>query len=432
MSNNKLQSFVEKNQKLGHLVVQPRMGFSSISKMAMGLKAVKLCNVPSICTITLDSYTRVNDYEGAKRAMQNNEDSLNGYPIVTYGSEKTSKMVIESITENYPIQVRHGTAFPFDIFKTLIESNIDSTEGGPVSYCLPYSRISLKKSIENWKNSILLLASATSNTTYFHVESFAGCMMGQLCPPSLLIALCVLECVFFKRLGIKSVSLSYTQGTNASQDLSALIVLRELATKYLKDINWHVVFYTYMGVFPETLCGALQLIKDSAQIASVGKCERIIVKTPVEALRIPTIEENIASLEMVYASSEEVNQQAKKLFPDIEEEKIIYEESKKLIDVTLNLNEQLDVGLYEAFKHGYLDIPYCLHVDNHNEVRGYIDNRGYLKWFNVGKMPINRSFSSNHQKQKDCLNSNKLLRMLKYVQHKYDNRCETQKKKWSI
>jgi methylaspartate mutase epsilon subunit len=290
----------------GELIVQPRMGFGTIEAMLQGLHAVKIAHARTIGTITLDSYTRVNQYEKARLALKNGE-ILNGYPIVSHGVESTKAMISELECENFSIQVRHGTALPYEVFETILASGIDATEGGPISYCLPYSRVPLEAAIKNWRESCQLFAKANTAHRNNHIESFAGCMLGQLCPPSLLIALGILEGLFFKTYGICSVSLSYAQGTHKQQDIAALKVLRNLAGEYLSDVDWHVVMYTYMGVFPATVCGAYQLISDSAKIAAYSHCERLIVKTPAEAHRIPTVTENIASLEMAYSASKDLS-----------------------------------------------------------------------------------------------------------------------------
>ena len=77
-------------------------------------------------------------------------------------------------------------------------------------------------------------------------------MLGQLCPPGLLVAISVLEGLFFRQHGMRSVSLSYAQQTNPDQDEEAVAALRRLAAECCRDVDWHVVLYTYMGVFPRT------------------------------------------------------------------------------------------------------------------------------------------------------------------------------------
>ena len=86
-----------------------------------------------------------------------------------------------------------------------------------------------------------------------HLETFGGCLLGQLCPPSLLVATSVLEALFFVQHGLRSVSLSYAQQTHPVQDIEALAALDRLATELLPDVvDRHIVLYTYMGVFPRT------------------------------------------------------------------------------------------------------------------------------------------------------------------------------------
>ena len=144
--------------------------------------------------------------------------------------------------------MRHGSAPAENIVTTMIEVGLDCTEGGPVSYCLPYGRTPLRRAVPEWARCCELLA----DTGSAHLESFGGCLLGQLCPPSLLVATSILEGLFFRRHGLRSISLSYAQQTHAGQDLEALRALRTLAGEFFAGLDWHVVLYTYMGVFPRS------------------------------------------------------------------------------------------------------------------------------------------------------------------------------------
>ena len=128
-------------------------------------------------------------------------------------------------------------------------------------------------------------------------------MMGQLCPPSLLVALSVLECMFFRQHGVRSVSLSYAQQTSRDQDTEAVLALRRLAAELLSDLDWHVVIYAYMGVYPRTAGGATRLVGDAARLAVSSGAARLIVKTVAEAHRIPSIADNVAALEAAAAAA---------------------------------------------------------------------------------------------------------------------------------
>src|SRR5262249_4060776 len=157
----------------------------------------------------------------------------NGYPIVAHDLETTRAVLAGVADVTFPVQIRHGSPCPEHIFRSLIDAGLHATEGGPVSYCLPYSRTPLELSIDNRTRSCELLAGVRGAEVEPHLETFGGCMLGQLCPPSLLVAMSVLECLFFRQHGLRSVSLSYAQQTNPDQDREAVLALRRLAAQWL-------------------------------------------------------------------------------------------------------------------------------------------------------------------------------------------------------
>jgi methylaspartate mutase epsilon subunit len=396
----------------GELLVQPRMGFPTVAEMATGLRAVRAAGARTVGTITLDSYTRVGDHQSALAALRTGAE-LNGYPIVAHGAEVTRELVRSTAGIGFPVQVRHGSPLPLGIFEALADAGLDATEGGPVSYCLPYSRTPLAEAVTAWARCCELLAERVPGA---HLESFGGCMLGQLCPPSLLIALSVLEGLFFRQHGLRSVSLSYTQQTSHAQDLAALAALRALAGERLAGIDWHVVLYTYMGVFPRTEDGALALLRRSARLAAASGTERMIVKTQAEAHRIPTIADNVRALEqaaLAYRSAPEPDEPVR---PEPDEVAELYQEAATLVDAVLELDPDVGTALLTAFHRGYLDVPFCLHTDNAQQSRSVIDATGRLRWAAVGRMPI-RAVTEGGQHR---LAADDLLVMLSHVQRSFD------------
>lgn len=402
------------------LVVQPRMGFASLELMRRGLIAVNHSAATTVGTITVDSYTRVNNYHAAYEALVNARD-LNGFPIVTHGPEITRQMLEGLINKNFPVQVRHGSALPLKIIQTLLHADLDATEGGPVSYCLPYSRIPLRQAINEWEASCQLLASERNKGKINHLESFGGCMVGQLCPPGLLIALSILEGIFFRYHGLASISLSYAQQTNFQQDCEAVRALRFLAHRYLSDLDWHVVVYTYMGVYPRTEEGATELLRESVQLATHTASERLIVKTSAEASRIPTITENVAALEEAAAWAQKLavqGYQEPSLSDAIACDSEVYAEAQNLIETVLDLHFDPGKALALAFEKGLLDIPFCLHPDNRNRARSFIDEHGWLRWADPGSMCLPGSHNHSHT---SSITSQQLLEMLTYNERRFDN-----------
>ncbi|AUY50393.1 methylaspartate mutase [Streptomyces sp. CB01881] len=416
--------FVRAAHEAGRLVVQPRMGFSDPARMRRGLAATRNARATTVGTLTLDSYTRVGDTAAVDEALRLGT-GINGYPIVNYSREQTREVLAGLHGPGFPVQVRHGSAKPFHIFEALVRAGLSATEGGPVSYCLPYGRTPLDQSVREWDRSSRLFSQLRESGVEPHLESFGGCMLGQLCPPSLLVAISALEALFFHRCGIRSISVSYAQQTHPEQDVEAVAALRALCARLLPDTVWHVVIYTYMGVYPTTDAGSYALLGEAARLAARTGSERIIVKTVAESRRIPTIEENVAALE--YASDVAAAEAAVPALgagagdrqgggprPDSQ----TYTEAAALVDAVLNLHDDVGQALLLAFKRGYLDVPYCVHPDNMGRTRSFIDGTGRLRWATTGALPIGRVAEASGNRR---VTSRELLDALTYIQRTFDD-----------
>jgi methylaspartate mutase epsilon subunit len=409
------EDFVASRHAAGELVVQPRMGFADPVAMRAGLAATKNANATTVGTITLDSYTRVRDTASVAHALRTGIP-LNGYPIVNHPAEVTREMLAGLAGPDFPVQVRHGSARPADIFRAMIDVGLHATEGGPISYCLPYSRTPLDEAVRNWAHCCDLLLDAPPSGGRPHLETFGGCMLGQLCPPSELVAISVLEALFFHRKGLRSISVSYAQQTNRTQDREAVAALRRLCAVLLPGTRWHVVIYAYMGLFPSTPAGARGLLGDAVRLAVSTGSERLIVKTEAEAHRIPTVAENVSALEHAAAAT---GQQATVDGDGLEvaEDNQVFREAYALVDAVLNCHEDLGRAIVIAFKRGLLDVPFCLHPDNAGQARSYLDPTGRLGWSALGSLPLSHVVEGAPAA---AITSTTLRSALSYVQRSYD------------
>lgn len=243
-------------------------------------------------------------------------------------------------------------------------------------------------------------------------------MLGQLCPPSMLIAITVLEGLFFIEHGIRDLSLSLTQGTNAEQDLAAFAVLRAQAKKRLPIDRWHIVFYTYMGLFCRTQRGCRRILKDSVRIASAGGAGRLIVKTAVESQKSATIEDNLSAMNWARAA---VESETDDTLPHPSQTLVdtLESECDAIIASVLVLDDDLSIAIRKAFSLGILDIPYCLHPDNANRVRAALDpETGMLHWIKRGHVPIPKDALWSITAPR--ISAQKLLEDLSYVRRRYD------------
>ncbi|MFE5770286.1 methylaspartate mutase [Streptomyces sp. NPDC056485] len=401
-TTDRFTGFVRRARDAGHLVVQPRMGFGELHRMRAGLRAVREADATTVGTVTVDSYTRCHEDGAALRALRERPADLNGFPLLAHGVPAVRTLLQEVASADFPVQIRHGTPRPVRLLRALAEAGADATEGGPVSYCLPYGRVPLARAVAEWSAGCELLAARPVPP---HMETFGGCMLGQLCPPSLLVALSVLEALFFREHGLRGISLSYAQQVHPGQDLEALAALRRLADERLSGTAHHIVLYTFMGVFPRTGHGSRRLLADSARLAVRGGAERLVVKTPAEAHRIPTVAENVAALVHAARAAESqaaagapgtgtgtgtgagagAEDGAARWSPT---ESGLYEEARTLVDAVLEPGGGVGACLLRAFARGILDVPYCLHPDNANRSRATIDATGALGWSRAGGMPV--------------------------------------------
>jgi len=222
--------------------------------------------------------------------------------------------------------------------------------------------------------------------------------------------------MFFRQHGLQSVSLSYAQQTSHEQDIEAIGALRRLAAEWLPDVDWHVVIYAYMGVYPRTPAGANWLLSEAARLAVTTGAARLIVKTIAEAYWIPSIADNVEALEMAAVAAA-----AQRRAPPVlaSGDTGLYAEASRLIEEVVDLDPDLDRALLAAFRAGYLDVPYCLHPDNAGRTRSYIDHNGRLQWSRIGSMPLHDLVRPSRSAEAE-LTAAGLLMSLSFVERRFD------------
>ena len=274
----------------------------------------------------------------------------------------------------------------------------------------------LAQSVEAWRDAVRFWSRARGAAGR-HLESFAGCMMGQLCPPSMLVALGLLEGLFFAQEGIQSLSLSYAQGTHHDQDVGALLALDRLAAEYLGGVDRHLVLYTFMGLFPETPRGARALIEDSARIAVEGGAARVIVKTAAEARQIPSVEDNLQAMAWVRDAARR-GVDAVASAAALGHAESVLAEARLLVEATLELDPDVGKAIVRGFGLGLLDVPFCIHPDNRNLVRPSLREDGVVGWQDVGNLPLGRDLARRTDRGR--FGSRELMEALSFNRRRFD------------
>ncbi|GAE10024.1 methylaspartate mutase subunit E [Paenibacillus sp. JCM 10914] len=287
----------------GKILLQPRAGVGGLQEHIKLLHNLEKSGADILPT-TIDSFTRQNQYEHCEEAIRETSrlgrSMLNGFPAVNYGVEKC-KLVFESV--NLPLQARHGTPDARLLSEIVHASGWTSNEGGGISYNIPYAKkVSLERSLLDWQYCDKLVGIYEELGIRLNREPF-GPLTGTLVPPCVSNAVAILEGLMAAEQGVKSITLGYGQLGNLCQDVAAIRVLKELAQEYFdrfeyEGIELTTVLHQWMGAFPNDETQALALISWGSVTAKYAGVTKIIVKTPQEALGVPTAESNAQGIRM--------------------------------------------------------------------------------------------------------------------------------------
>jgi len=354
-----------------HPYIQPRGGFPSLNKQRALTTALDEAEADFI-PLTIDSHTRHNDYLTASRLLETGEkqgrDLLNGYPIISHGVART-RSLFEGIER--PVSLRHGTPDARLLAEYALASGITEIEGGGLSYTLPYSKaFPLDRALMNWQYVDRLCAAAGPADAPVHRESF-GPLTATLVPPVITVAVQLCELLLAAQQGVRSFSVSFGQSGSFEQDIATAHVLREQSAKLLSrfgfaDLRVSLVFHQWMGAFPAEPSLAWQLIAASAMVSRLVGAEKVVIKTPDEAIGIPTIESNAAAVRAVRYVLD--------MFPDVSSltNEVIEEERDLIGSEVTHLMEHIFAqapasllsAVHRCVLSGAIDVPFAPHEHN--------------------------------------------------------------------
>jgi methylaspartate mutase epsilon subunit len=396
-------------RKAGRLLVQPRAGVALIEEHIRLLQYLATEGEADLLPTTIDAYTRQNRYaeaaRGIEKSMNAGTSMLNGFPAVNHGVT-ACRLVTESVPR--PVQVRHGTPDARLLAEICLAGGFTSFEGGGISYNIPYAKnVPLAKSIEDWRYVDRLCGLYEERGISVNREPF-GPLTGTLVPPCIGHAVGILEGLMALEQGARSLTLGYGQGGNMAQDMAAIQTLRELADEYFHaagftDYDLTIVFHQWMGGFPEDESRAFSIICWGAAVACLGGADKVIVKTPHEAMGIPTREANAQGLKATRQAINMLSDQARIDTPEIRREKeIIQREVHAILSAVMDLGEgDPGRGAVAGFEAGVLDVPFAPSLHNKGKILPMRDNEGCIRVFNKGAVPFDPDIAAWHKERLD-------------------------------
>ncbi len=387
-------------------LVQPRAGVPVIEEHIKLMQYLEKEGEADLLPSTIDSYTRQNRYEeaenGIAESLRLDRAMLNGFPAVNHGVANCRK-VIESV--NVPMQVRHGTPDARLLAEITLAGGYTSYEGGGISYNLPYCKnIPMERTIRDWQYVDRLTGLYEEMGVSINREPF-GPLTGTLVPPCISHAAAVIEALLAAEQGVKNITVGYGQCGNLVQDIAAIRTLQELADEYLekygyKGVEVTTVLHQWMGGFPADEAKAFGVISFGSLIAALSKATKVIVKTPHEAVGIPTMEANAQGLR---CTKQVVNMLADQSFHDdhLEEEKdIIRRETRAIVDKCFELgNGDIAVGVCRGVEAGVLDVPFAPCRANAGLMLPCRDNNGAVRILNPGNLPFDKDLLDFHKEK---------------------------------
>ena len=379
----------------GDVLVQPRCGVGEIAAMTQLLETLSSKGHADILTLTIDAYTRLLQLEKVSDLATNEPDSLNGFPLLSHGWQKTRQMCASF---NAPCQVRHGSPDPRLLFAATVASGITSFEGGGLSYNIPYSKdTSIKDSLRYWQEVDTYSGNLAKQNIIVDRELF-GTLTAVLIPPCIALAITMIEAILAAREGVKCISIAYPQSGNLSQDVAALNCVSTLARAFLPpDVDCFPVLHQFMGVFPQARHNAEALIVLGSITARLGNATKVINKTYQEAAGIPSSQANVDGILL----SKTANSWLYDLLPvpidQIEEEQAqIYSEVLELLAPILDRDLSHD-AISDAFATGELDVPFSANSSLHSAVIPARSSSGGIYISDFGNLPFSEKTKAFHR-----------------------------------
>ena len=375
--------------------IQPRGGFPLFEAQCRLTQQLSDAGADFI-PLTIDSYTRHNQYDTATQLLRRSEEEgqnyLNGYPLVSHGHELTREMY-RGLAK--PVSLRHGTPDARLLVEVALASGIAEIEGGGICYCLPYSEgFPLDRCLLYWQYVDRVCAVTSTPERPIHRESF-GPLTATLVPPAIAVAIEIIEALLAAEQGVTSFAVSFGQTGSMIQDLATAKVLRALTRHYLEEcgfdtVQTYVVYHQWMGQFPPQREKAAALIAGASVISSMIAADKIVVKTVDEALGVPRAEIYAEAVDTVRYVLRTCGAFEAVSSPLVEREAALIEsEVRAILDDIFDMpGHAFWQSVFRAFQLGRLDVPFSPHADNANKLISMRDAHGSIRIVDAGGVPI--------------------------------------------
>lgn len=402
-----LQDVLWKNKLTSTIpLFQCRTGVADIEQQISKLQFLERegCEISSV---QLDAASRGGMYDkaqlGCDLSKERKSSQLNGFPIPIYGVKEVNRLV-RSV--NTPFQLRAGGPDHRFTYEIALNAGMTSLEGGFICYLLPYDKSTDPgTALRNWQFVDRLCALYEERNSRVINREFFGVLTATLIEPSIAIVINIIQALAAAQQGVRSVSVGYAEQGNRTQDIAAITVMEELVKKYLREYNYlncyvTTVFHQFMAAFPAEYQKAEDLIFNSSITATLAGATKVMVKTAVEAIKIPDRFDNAKAFKLCKAAARQAHLAVLKSAQIETEKSLIRREVDQIMKVIKELgNGKILLGALKAIETGIIDVPWSPNLYNKNKVITVRDVNGAVRFYDFGNMPFDEKTKEFHNEK---------------------------------
>lgn len=373
------------------------MGKATLDQQIELLRYVQNEGQADVLGTSVDSFSRVGNFEAAERGMRESEKTgkslLNGFPVVNHGVKGVRRLV-ESV--DLALSLRYGAS------DTRLIDEIGLAGG--------YTATAAEGLFDFWQhNSKVPLETVLSHHQYvqrlagYYQEKGApiclscqGLYAGGGVPPSLVMAAVLPQLLMMAEQGVKHIRLHFLAQGNLIQDVAGAHTVYKLAQDYFNRFGYHGVSL-YMSVslslvkYPIEPGPAFAVIGYNSLIARLCGAQLNDVRTAAEAITIPTKEDIAHSFRCAKVATNllkgqkiDVDRKALEM-----EANMVGLEARAIVDRVIELGDGDPIlGIIRAVESGVLDNPFASHPAVACKVIGVRDGEGAVRYLNTGNVPF--------------------------------------------
>jgi methylaspartate mutase epsilon subunit len=384
------------------------MGKATLEEQLELWKYLEDVGQADILGTSVDSFSRTLNFSasenGIKESQRTGKSILNGVPVVNHGIHRLRNAITAL---KVPVSLRYGAVDPRLIDEVgLAGGHTGTAPDGIYSFWNMNSKLPLETSLRIHQYVMRLIGYYEEKGVPINCGT-QGMYDGGMLPPSMVSAAVLTQVLMYAAQGARHIGMHYHLRGNLVQDMASSAVLRKLAREYLDKFGYpDAVTSLSVGLallrYPEEIGSAFGIICANTLSAILCQAQSNDIRTPAEAVTIPTKEDLAISLRCAKMMSALVRKQK----IEIDQKAVMIESEREEVEVRLIIERVLGlgegdvaVGAVRAVQSGVLDNPFSTNSQVACKVLGVKDNEGAVRYLDTGNLPFTSEIRDFHREK---------------------------------